>query len=93
MKQIDIYGNEIPLEEIEPKALEKQGGRIALKSYFRNCYGFRQGLYCKNCKCFKKITRNGKTYFKCIKLGLGHSNTTDIMKNDIACCLYEEKDD
>lgn len=91
MKQMDIYGNEVPLEEREPKTLEKQGGRIALKSYFRNCYGFRQGLYCKNCKYFKKITRNGRTYFKCIKLGLGHSASTDIMKNDIACNLYEEK--
>ena len=71
MKQLDIYGNEIPLEETETKPLDHQGGRIALKSWFRNCYGFRQGLYCKNCKFFKIQMRKGQVYHKCIKNSLG----------------------
>ena len=91
MRQLDIYGNEVPLEEIEPKVLEKQGGRITLKSHFRNCYGFRQGFYCKNCKYFKSIVRSGVTYYKCEKMGTSYSSATDIRKNDIACILYEVK--
>lgn len=39
MKQLDIYGNEVDLKELDPKPLEKQGGRITLKSWFRNRYG------------------------------------------------------
>ena len=93
MKQLDIYGNEIPLEETETKPLEHQGGRTTLKTWFRNCYGYRQGFYCKNCKYFKSIVRSGVTYFKCEKMGTSYSSATDIRKNDIACILYEVKND
>ena len=52
MKQVDIFGNEIPLEELEPKPLEKQGGRITLKTYFR----IQKGHY----KCEKMSTSHCK---------------------------------
>ena len=87
MKQVDIFGNEIPLEELEPKPLEGQGGRITLKTWFRNNYGFQNGLYCKNCKYFK----NKKGHYKCEKMSTSNSRDTDIRKNDIACDLYERK--
>lgn len=90
MKQLDIYGNEIPLEEIENKALEHQGGRITLRTLFRNCYGYRQGLYCKNCKYFQVKTRKKEMYYKCTKMSVSANRETDIRKNDIACSLYEK---
>ncbi len=91
MKQIDIFGNEIDVNDIGPQQLEKQGGRITLRSYFRNCYGFKDSYYCKNCRYFKKTMRNKKDYFKCLKMGTGRTAATDIRKNDIACNLYEQK--
>lgn len=91
MKQLDIYGNEIPLEETETKPLDHQGGRTTLKTWFRNCHGFRQGLYCKNCKFFLIQMRKGQVYHKCIKMSTSPCRETDIRKNDIACSLYEDK--
>lgn len=91
MKQVDIFGNEIPLEEIEYKPLEHQGGRIPFKTKFRSFHGFKEGLYCKNCKYFEEHGYNRKTFFKCKKLGVSSSTATDIRKNDIACNLYERK--
>ena len=49
--------------------------------------------YCENCKYFKSIVRSGVTYFKCEKMGTSYSSATDIRKNDIACILYEVKND
>ena len=74
-------------ERLEPKPLEKQGGRITLKTYFRNLYGFRNGLYCKNCKYFKIQ----KGHYKCEKMSTSHCKDSDIRKNDIACDLYCRK--
>lgn len=91
MKQLDIYGNEIPLEETESKPLEHQGGRTTLKTWFRNCYGYRQGFYCKNCKFFEIKMRKGQVYHKCTKMSTSPSRETDIRKNDIACNLYQFK--
>jgi len=91
MKQLDIYGNEIPLEETETKPLDHQGGRTTLKTWFRNCYGYRQGLYCKNCKFFAIKMRRGQVHHKCVKMSTSPNRETDIRKNDIACNLYENK--
>ena len=91
MKQLDIYGNEIDLKELDPKPLEKQGGRITLKTRFRNCYGYRQGFYCKNCNFFESKTGREKICYKCTKMSTSSNKETDIRKNDIACNLYEAK--
>lgn len=91
MRQLDIYGNEVDLKELDPKPLEKQGGRITLKSWFRNCYGYKQGFYCKNCKFFESKTGREKTCYKCNKMSTSSNKETDIRKNDIACNLYEAK--
>ncbi len=89
-KQIDIFGNATPLEELlEQNKHLKYGGRIPKKSLFRSVNGYRQGLYCKNCKYFCEYQANRK-YFKCKQLGVTSSNATDIRKNDIACNLYED---
>ena len=91
MKQLDIYGNEVDLKELDPKPLEKQGGRITLKTWFRNCYGYKQGFYCKNCKFFESKTGREKICYKCTKMSTSSNKETDIRKNDIACNLYEAK--
>lgn len=79
LKQIDIYGNEIDYKKvnIKTKVILLHGGRISKESKFRFVNGFRLGFYCKNCKNFKK---NNCTLIN-----------KKIMKNDIACNLYEQK--
>ena len=91
MKQLDIYGNEVDLKELDSKPFEKQCCMITLKIWFRNFYGYRQGFYCKNCKFFESKTGREKICYKCTKMSTSSNKETDIRKNDIACNLYEAK--
>lgn len=87
MKQLDIFGNEVDVIEIQ--SLPPRSGKT-LKQKFRSNYGFKDGYFCKNCKYFVECRYNRK-YFKCEKLGITSSSATDIRKGDIACSLYEEE--
>lgn len=79
IKQMDIYGNEIDYKKIniKDKVHLLHGGRIPKESKFRFINGFRLGFYCKNCINFKN---NSCTLIK-----------RKIMKNDIACNLYNHR--
>lgn len=87
MKQFDIFGKEIDLNQKQSKRKIRYGGRIPIKSMFRFINGYRLNYYCKNCIYFEK---KGK-FHKCSKIGITASSATDIRVNDIACHLYEEK--
>jgi len=88
-KQIDIFGNEISLDEIE----QPIKGRMSIKDKFRYNYGYDLLHNCKNCKYFREFDYNYKRYFKCEMLGITSSAATDIRKKDIACKLYKEVSD
>lgn len=88
-KQINIFGEEIPVEEVL-HSLPARSGKT-FKQDFRHTYGFDEKHQCKNCKYFREFYYNCKHYFKCEMLGITHSQATDIRKRDYACKLYKEK--
>lgn len=66
--------------------------RETIKSEFRRMHGHKKGCYCKDCNHFLEGRWKGKKYFKCVKMGLSHSDATDIRKSDVACNLYDQSD-
>ena len=75
-KQVDIYGKEKDINNLNGKLYLQHGGRISSRTMFRFINGYKIGSYCKNCKNFDNN--------KCL------INKNDrAMKNDIACDLYE----
>lgn len=66
--------------------------RPTIKSEFRRMHGFRKGLSCKDCKYFLEGNYHNRKYFKCQKMGVSHSEATDIRKSDTGCTLYEESE-
>lgn len=75
-KQVNIYGKEKDINNLNGKLYLKHGGRISSRTMFRFINGYKIGCYCKNCKNFDNN--------KCLV------NKNDrAMKNDIACDLYE----
>lgn len=88
-KQLDIFGNEIPLSKIESLSGPKRDKK---KEAFRKAYGFNEAHTCDECVFHVVIANNGE-YHKCLKLGLSHSRFTDICGSDKACLLFKEKGD
>lgn len=87
-KQIDIWGNEISLKELEEKDVKNCSG----KRYktMQEIYGTIEGKQCKSCKNLMKVDYHNKTYYKCSEWILSHSKATDIRLRDTACGKYEE---
>jgi hypothetical protein len=86
MKQIDLWGNEVELENVKIKSK-----RPTIKSKFRESHGVIKNRYCKNCKHFIQYDYGRRRYFKCEMMGISSSSATDIRKSDKACRLYEEE--
>lgn len=63
-----------------------------IKQQFRRVHGYKKDYKCKNCSFFLEGRYRNKKYFKCRKLGLSHSEATDIRKSDVACNLYQESE-
>lgn len=85
-KQINIFGKEIPVDKVDKK-IKSTGGRVPLKSQFRLMNGFIENFSCKNCEFFVEDELNKN--HKCKKIGITKNNATSILKNDVACRLYE----
>lgn len=84
--QIDIFGNEIPVESaFNPKKAE------TIKIRWRKMYGYDQGHKCGECRhCFKYIG-NDRTVYKCNMMGVSDTTATDIDASDPACSRWEER--
>lgn len=85
MKQYDIFGNEVEVEDLLPPP------KKTLKEKFREQNGYLFGKYCKTCKYHHRFDYHYKYYHKCEKIGISNSKATDIRTKDIACNLYEEE--
>lgn len=85
MKQFDIFGNEVEIEEVP--AVKK--GRHKLTT-MQERYGEFQGFQCKGCKHCIKLVHYGDIYYKCDKWLISNSEATDIRLKDTACKKYEE---
>lgn len=81
--QTDIFGNEIPVDEL------KSSGTI--KGRFRAINGFDEGHRCEFCRYLCLYRTDSHTYYKCNMMGISSNEETDISPNDPACKKYEER--
>jgi hypothetical protein len=91
LKQLDIFGGEIDVKEINKETKIKR----SIKGMFRNLHGYDKSNYCKNCK-YCICDHRSRRYYKCEKIGQSYSEATDIRLKDYACDLFikrEMKDD
>ena len=86
MKQIDIFGNEVELEEVPTI---KQG-RPKYKR-MQDIHGEFKGFQCKGCKHCIGFVYHNKTYYKCDLWIISNSEATDIRLKDTACKKYEQE--
>lgn len=91
MKQLDIFGKEIDVAELQEK--EKKCIKSSIKSRFRQFHGYDKANRCKNCIHHKCIHDYGKRFHKCTKIGITNSEATDIRLKDFACNLFKKGDD
>ncbi|WP_286154632.1 hypothetical protein [Thomasclavelia cocleata] len=91
MKQLDIFGNEIDIELINAEVKKQRSGRLSIKDTFRKLHGYNKNHYCKNCIYFICSSGGKRNYYKCKKIGLSNSDSTDIRLKDYACDLFKRK--
>ena len=86
-KQIDIFGNETNIAEIEKKE------KLKRKRYktMQQMYGTKEGKKCGTCKHCIGYSRS-KTWYKCSLWFISHSSATDIRLKDTACNKYESEE-
>lgn len=82
--QMDIFGNEVPVEQVF-----QQKPRETIKSRWRRMYGYRQDEHCGHCKYCEAHVANRK-YYKCVLMGVSASEATDIRLKDPACSRFED---
>ena len=86
MKQIDIFGNEVDLDDIP---IPQQKGCKRFKT-MQEQYGEFRGFQCKDCKHCIKYEYHNKTFYKCELWRLSHSEATDIRLKNVACRKFEK---
>lgn len=85
-KQIDIFGKETDIAEIEKKE------KLKRKRYktMQQRHGTTEGKKCGDCiHCVAH--RQSKTWYKCNLWIVSNSSATDIRLKDTACRLYESE--
>lgn len=85
--QLDIFGNEIPINEIFKSDKKTTIGR---KKDFREKHGYDHSVTCGTCKNFISCQLNTTIVYKCKKIGINSKSNTNISSMDIGCDLYEE---
>ncbi len=89
--QIDIFGNEIPVEQAYDV---KHDRRETIKSRWRRMYGYDDSHKCGDCRYSFRLTVNdNKHFWKCNLMGVSSSEATDIRKSDPACKRWEERNE
>lgn len=83
--QLDIFGNEIPVEQIVEKKPQE-----SIKSRWRRMYGYDEEHRCGDCKYLCKYATNDSHYYKCNLMGISASEATDIRLKDVACKRWKD---
>lgn len=87
--QMDIFGNEVPVEQIETK---QQLPRETIKSRWRRMYGYDESHRCGDCRYLCKYLSGNFSGYKCNLMGISASEATDIRLKDPACKRWEGKE-
>ena len=83
MKQLDIFGNEIDVNDLPTPHRERQKYLT-----MQEIHGRREDKQCRTCK---HCDKNGWGYYKCDIWRISSSPVTDIRLKNIACNKWEEK--
>lgn len=83
--QLDIFGNEIPVERIAEKKPQE-----TIKNRWRRMYGYDEAHRCGDCMYLCKYSTNDSHYYKCNLMGISASEATDIHLKDVACKRWEK---
>lgn len=86
MRQIDLFGNEIDVKDLETTVPK------SIRGAFRKMYGFNHKHTCKDCKFLVSKMRD-RTYYKCSLMGISASEATDIRLKDVACNAWVRKEE
>lgn len=84
--QIDIFGNQIPLEQVNDPKHE------TIKTRWRKMYGYDDQHTCGTCRFTCDFEINGKRHLKCNLMGISESTETDISAADTACRRYAKRE-
>lgn len=85
MKQLDIFGNEIDVEEICQYKIPGRKKFITMQEE----HGQLPGKTCKTCKYLQKWHYHSKNYYKCELWRNSNSSATDIRLKNNACKKYQ----
>lgn len=83
--QLDIFGNEIPVERIAEKKPQE-----TIKNRWRRMYGYDEAHRCGDCKYKCKYSSGDFSGYKCNLMGISASEATDIHLKDVACKRWED---
>lgn len=83
-KQIDIFGNEIPIDELQQP---KKRGRRRYRT-MQEQFGTLDGETCRTCKHLVYNTLQ-RRYYKCELWHISSSEATDIRLKQTACKKWE----
>lgn len=87
-EQFDIFGNVIPIKDLQLKRIIKG---IDRSKTMQELYGTIEGKTCKTCSHLVCNKWNYKNYYKCELWRMSSSEATDIRLKNQACGRYEEK--
>jgi hypothetical protein len=82
-----LFGEEIPEVEL-PKKFKGMYQKFKQDSNYRKTESEDR---CKNCHFAFRMSYHGKSYWKCEKMGVSHSEHTDIKVSNV-CDLYKRRD-
>ena len=88
IEQGNIFGG---FEAVDESFLNPKG-KQSIKQRFREMYGYDAEHICKNCK-YCVYTERGRKYYKCRLMGVSASEATDIRLKDVACGMWERKEE
>lgn len=83
--QLDIFGNDIPVEVA-------WGKDETIKTRWRKMYGYNAAHTCGTCKYTCDFEINGNRFLKCNLMGISDTPETNIDAGDPACKRYAKRE-
>lgn len=84
-KQIDVFGNEIPISDCVYRPISGRKYKTMQQQY-----GELSGKKCGDCAHCVRVRHNRKNFYKCELWHISSSEATDIRLKNVACKKYEE---
>lgn len=73
MKALDLFGD---MTETEPNRSDSSYQRFKIQNHYRDAED--KKVSCKTCNHSRRMNYHNKNYYKCLLIGISHSEATDI---------------